>query len=165
MHVNPILNTFNPISSFRFKQMSRPSYSKPIYSVPRVPTGLTADAISDAIAVAYGTAVHVRLVPANPIFRYGGVQHAAIITMAQEENTNRNDCNPDFNPDFNHDFNHDFKVVYDFNHDFNHDFKVVYDLEAQLHFTMHKMNTITKMNKMMDKQRLWRWALRGIVIQ
>jgi hypothetical protein len=130
-----------------------------------VPTGLTADAISDAIAVAYGTAVHVRLVPANPIFRYGGVQHAAIITMAQEENTNRNDCNPDFNPDFNHDFNHDFKVVYDFNHDFNHDFKVVYDLEAQLHFTMHKMNTITKMNKMMDKQRLWRWALRGIVIQ
>ena len=168
MHVNPILNTFNPfIQSFRYKQMSKPSYSKPSYSVsrysvsrysvprysvpsysvPRVPPGLTADAISDAIAVAYGTAVHVRLVPANPIFRYGGVQHAAIITMAQEENTNRNDCN------------------HDFNHDCNHDFRVVYDLEAQLHFTMHKLNTITKMNQDLEKQRLWRWALRGIVIQ
>ena len=45
MHVNPILNTFNPISSvssFRFKQMSnlsysKPSYSKPSYSVPSAP--------------------------------------------------------------------------------------------------------------------------------
>ena len=138
MHVNPILNTFNPfIQSFRYKQMSKPSYSKPSYSVSRVPPGLTADAISDAIAVAYGTAVHVRLVPANPIFRYGGVQHAAIITMA-------------------HDCNHDC------NHDFNHDFKVVYDLEAQLHFTVHKINGP---QQDLDKQRLWRWALRGIVIQ
>jgi hypothetical protein len=161
MHVNPILNTFNPfIQSFRYKQMSKPSYSKPSYSVPsysvpsyskpsysvsRVPPGLTADAISDAIAVAYGTAVHVRLVPANPIFRYGGVQHAAIITMAH-------DCNHDFNHDCNHDFNHDC----------NHDFKVVYDLEAQLHFTVHKINGP---QQDLDKQRLWRWALRGIVIQ
>ena len=162
MHVNPILNTFNPlIQSFRYKQMSNSSYSVTSYSVTsysvtsysvsRVPPGLTADAISDAIAVAYGTAVHVRLVPANPIFRYGGVQHAAIITMAQEENTNRNDCNHDCN--------------YDCNHDCNHDFRVVYDLEAQLHFTMHKLNTITKMNQDLEKQRLWRWALRGIVIQ
>ncbi len=129
MHVNPILNTFNPfIKSFRYKQMSKSSYS-----VSRVPPGLTADAISDAIAVAYGTAVHVRLVPANPIFRYGGVQHAAIITMAH-------DCN----------------------HDCNHDFKVVYDLEAQLHFTVHKINGP---QQDLEKQRLWRWALRGIVIQ
>ena len=141
MQVNPILNTFNPFQSFRFKQMSKPSYSKPSYSVPSVPPGLTANDISDAIAVAYGMAVHVRLVPANPIFRYGGVQHAAIITMAQEENTNRND-------------NH--------NHDFNHDFKVVYDLEAQLHFTVHK---IDGPQQDLDKQRMWRWALRGIVIQ
>ena len=126
---------FHSIQSFRFKQMSKPSYSKPSYSVPRVPPGLTADDISHAIAVAYGTAVHVRLVPANPMFRYGGVQHAAIITMAQEGNTNRND---------------------------NHDFKVVYDLEAQLHFTVHKINGP---QQDLDKQRLWRWALRGIVIQ
>jgi hypothetical protein len=175
MQVNPILNTFNPFQSFRFKQMSKPSYSvpsysvpsysKPSYSVPRVPPGLTANDISDAIAGAYGTAVHVRLVPANPMFRYGGVQHAAIITMAQEGNTNRNDNhNHDHNHDFKvvYDFNHDFKVVYDFNHDHNHDFKVVYDLEAQLHFTMHK---IDGPQQDLDKQRMWRWALRGIVIQ
>jgi hypothetical protein len=162
MQVNPILNTFNPFQSFRFKQMSKPSYSKPSYSVPRVPPGLTANDISDAIAGAYGTAVHVRLVPANPMFRYGGVQHAAIITMAQEGNTNRND--------HNHNHDHDFKVVYDFNHDHNHnhnhdhnhDFKVVYDLEAQLHFTVHK---IDGPHQDLDKQRMWRWALRGIVIQ
>jgi len=82
------------------------------YSVSRVPPGLTADDIAHAVAVAYGTEVNkVKLVPANPIFRYGGVQHAAIITL-------------------NHDLSHEF----------SHDFKVVYDLEAQLHFTMHKIN-------------------------
>ena len=110
------------------------------YSVSRVPPGLTADDIADAVAVAYGTAVHVRLVPANPIFRYGGVQHAAIITL-------------------NHDLSHEFS------HDFSHDFKVVYDLEAQLHFTMHKMNQDLEKDLENVKQRMWRWALRGIVIQ
>jgi hypothetical protein len=107
-----------------FKQMS-----KPTYSVPRVPPGLTADAIADAIAVAYGTDVNVRLVPANPIFRYGGVQHAAIITM------NHSDL------------------------DEAH-LKVVYDLEAQAHFTLQKL-----LSEPIGKQRMWRWALRGIVIQ
>jgi hypothetical protein len=45
---------------------------------------MTADAIAHAIAEAlrpYGP-VQVHLVPVNPIFRYGGVQHAARITMA-----------------------------------------------------------------------------------
>jgi hypothetical protein len=50
---------------------------------------MTADAIAHAIAEAlrpYGInpphgPVQVHLVPVNPIFRYGGVQHAARITM------------------------------------------------------------------------------------
>ena len=116
--------------------------SKPSYSVPRVPPGLTADAIADAIDLACGTEVNVRLVPANPIFRYGGVQHAAIITM-----------------------NHDNHSNYAFNH---YAFKVVYDLEAQLYFTVQKMNGPNEnfeMEKEKEKERLWRWALRGIVIQ
>ena len=127
--------------------------SKPSYSVPRVPPGLTADAIADAIAVAYGTEVNVRLVPSNPIFRYGGVQHAAIITMKQkeEESTVVDGLNYD-------------------NYDLNH-LKVVYDLEAQLHFTIQKINGPNGPNedlekeKENEKQRMWRWALRGIVIQ
>ena len=127
-------------SHLTFKQMSKgyyvPSHSGSSYSVPRVPPGLTADDIAHAIAVAYGTEVNkVRLVPANPIFRYGGVQHAAIITM-----------------------NHDNHSNYAFNH---YAFKVVYDLEAQLHFTVHKINQ----NLEKEKERMWRWALRGIVIQ
>lgn len=129
---NPFSNAF-----IQFIQIHSDSnkMSKPSYSVSRVPPGLTADDIADAIYVAYGTAVHVRLVPANPIFRYGGVQHAAIITM-------------------NHDLNHDL----------NYDFKVVYDLEAQLHFTVHKINGPHQdLDK--EKERMWRWALRGIVIQ
>lgn len=140
-------------SHLTFKQMSKgyyvPSYYVPShsgssslssYSVPRVPPGLTADDIAHAIAVAYGTEVNkVRLVPANPIFRYGGVQHAAIITM-------------------NHD-NHS-------NYALNYAFKVVYDLEAQLHFTVHKINGPHQdLDKEKEKERMWRWALRGIVIQ
>ena len=134
---------FQMLSFSEFKQMSRPShysvprYSVPRYSVPRVPPGLTADSIADAIAVAYGTDVNVRLVPANPIFRYGGVQHAAIITMKKKE-----------------------EVV--------DDSKVVYDLEAQLHFTIQKINGPNEdfeKEKEKEKERVWRWALRGIVIQ
>ena len=91
--------------------MSEPSHLSS-YAVSRVPPGLTADAIAVALRP-YGTDVNVRLVPANPIFRYGGVQHAAIITMPATAN--------------------DLKVVV-------YDLKVVYDLEAQLHFTIQKMN-------------------------
>jgi hypothetical protein len=110
-------------------------YSITRYSITRVPPGLTADAIAVALRP-YGTDVDVRLVPANPIFRYGGVQHAAIITM----------------------------------HAVANDLKVVYDLEAQLHFTIQKMNGPNEdfeNEKEKEKQRLWRWrwALRGIVIQ
>ena len=126
---------FQMLSFSVFKQMS-----KPTYSVPRVPPGLTADAIADAIAVAYGTEVDVRLVPANPIFRYGGVQHAAIITMKKKEEE---------------------RTVVD-------DLKVVYDLEAQLHFTIQKINGPNEhfeKEKEKEKERMWRWALRGIVIQ
>jgi len=109
------------------------------YSIPRVPPGLTADAIAVALRP-YGTDVNVQLVPVNPIFRYGGVQHAAIITMPAAAN----------------------------------DLKVVYDLEAQLHFTIQKMNGPNEdfekkkeKEKEKEKERLlrWRWALRGIVIQ
>jgi len=154
---------FQMLSFSVFKQMSRPSYSVPHYSIPhysiphysiphysipRVPPGLTADAIVDAIYVAYGTEVNVRLVPANPIFRYGGVQHAAIITMKkkEEESTVVDDS----------------RVVYDL--------KVVYDLEAQLHFTIQKINGPNEdlekeKEKEKEKERMWRWALRGIVIQ
>ena len=129
----PIHSDSNKMS----KSHSGSSYSGSRYSVPRVPPGLTADDIAHAIAVAYGTEVNkVKLVPANPIFRYGGVQHAAIITLNHENHRN---------------------------YDFSHDFKVVYDLEAQLHFTMHKMNQ--DLEKDLEKQRMWRWALRGIVIQ
>jgi hypothetical protein len=123
---------FQMLSFSEFKQMSKPSYS-----VPRVPPGLTADAIADAIDLACGTEVNVRLVPANPIFRYGGVQHAAIITMKKKEEVVDNS-------------------------------KVVYDLEAQLYFTVQKMNGPNEdfeMEKEKEKERLWRWALRGIVIQ
>ena len=111
--------------------------SKPSYSIPRVPPGLTEDAIADAIAVAYSTVpygtVKVQLVPANPIFRYGGVQHAALITMPAS----------------------DLEAT-------DYGVRVVYDLEAQLHFTIQKLQ---KMNGATEKQRMWRWALRGIVIQ
>ena len=117
------------MSSHFVSTYSVPRYSVPRYSVPRVPPGLTADAIADAIAAAYGTEVDVMLVPANPIFRYGGVQHAAIITM-----------------------NH---LDLDEAH-----LKVVYDLEAQAHFTLQKL-----LSEPIGKQRMWRWALRGIVIQ
>jgi len=129
------------LSSHSLSSYSVPSYYVPSYSVPRVPPGLTADDIAHAIAVAYGTEVNkVRLVPANPIFRYGGVQHAAIITMNHDNHSNEN---------------------HDLNYDLNYDLKVVYDLEAQLYFTMHKMNQ----NLEKEKERMWRWALRGIVIQ
>ena len=144
---NPFSNAFIQFIQIHSdsNKMSKPSYSVSRYSVSRysvsrysvsrVPPGLTADDIADAIYVAYGTVVNVRLVPANPIFLYGGVQHAAIITM-------------------NHDLNCDL----------NYDFKVVYDLEAQLHFTVHKINGPHQdLDK--EKERMWRWALRGIVIQ
>ena len=112
---NPFSNAFSPVHSIQ--QMS--------YSIPRVPPGLTADAIAVALRP-YGTDVNVQLVPVNPIFRYGGVQHAAIITMPAAAN----------------------------------DLKVVYDLEAQAHFTLQKL-----LSEPIGKQRMWRWALRGIVIQ
>ena len=99
-----------------------------IYSIPRVPPGLTAHDITEALRP-YGT-VHVQLVPANPIFRYGGVQHAAIITMPVS--------------------------------DLEEETRIIYDLEAQAHFTLQKLQ---KMNEITGKQRMWRWALRGIVIQ
>jgi hypothetical protein len=129
---------FQMLSFSVFKQMSQQSYSVSSYSVPRVPPGLTADAIAVALRL-YGTDVNVRLVPANPIFRYGGVQHAAIIIMKKKE-----------------------EVV--------DDLKVVYDLEAQLYFTVHKMNGPNQdfekeKEKEKEKERVWRWALRGIVIQ
>ena len=136
---------FQMLSFSSFKRMSknhsgsRHSGSS-YYYVPRVPPGLTADDIAHAVAVAYGTEVNkVRLVPANPIFRYGGVQHAAIITM------------PASDLEATH-----VRVVYDS--------KVVYDLEAQLHFTIQKMNGPNQ-DLEKEKERLWRWALRGIVIQ
>ena len=111
------------------------SYSGSSYSIPRVPPGLTEDAIADAIAVAYGIVPYkVQLVPANTIFRYGGVQHAALITMPASDLEAKAD--------------HDVRVV-------------VYDLEAQLHFTIQKINGSLEK----EKQRMWRWALRGIVIQ
>jgi hypothetical protein len=82
------------------------SYIHHVYSIPRVPPGMTADAIAHAIAEAlqnHGT-VQVQLVPVNPIFRYGGVQHAARITMPTATKVR--------------------------------DLKVVYDLESQAHFTL-----------------------------
>jgi len=102
------------------------------YSIPRVPPGMTADAIAHAIAEAlqnHGT-VQVQLVPVNPIFRYGGVQHAARITMPTATKVR--------------------------------DLKVVYDLESQAHFTLLP-NAADDLAE--EKQRIWRWALRGIVIQ
>jgi hypothetical protein len=110
------------------------SYIHHVYSIPRVPPGMTADAIAHAIAEAlqnppYGP-VQVHLVPVNPIFRYGGVQHAARITMPMA-----------------------MKV---------RDLKVVYDLESQAHFTLLP-NAADDLAE--EKQRIWRWALRGIVIQ
>jgi hypothetical protein len=84
------------LESVSVQSVQQMSYSiTRVYSIPRVPPGMTASAISHAITEAlcpYGT-VQVHLVPVNPIFRYGGVQHAARITMAE---TNR-----------------DLKVVYD----------------------------------------------------
>ena len=115
-------------SSHSVSTYSVPRYSVPRYSVPRVPPGLTANDIAVALRP-YGTDVDVMLVPANPIFRYGGVQHAAIITM------NHSDL------------------------DEAH-LKVVYDLEAQAHFTLQKL-----LSEPIGKERMWRWALRGIVIQ
>ena len=137
-----IIRLFNYSIIQLFKQMSRPSYSGSgsSYSIPRVPRGLTADAIADAIAhaiaVAYGT-VHVQLVPAKPIFRYGGVQHAAMITMSAHKEEAGQD-----------------------------EIRVVYDLEAQAHFTLRKMKGANGGSANdEEKRRLWRWALRGIVIQ
>ena len=108
------------------------SYIHHVYSIPRVPPGMTADAIAHAIAEAlrpHGP-VQVHLVPVNPIFRYGGVQHAARITMPMATNVR--------------------------------DLKVVYDLESQAHFTLLP-NAADDLAE--EKQRIWRWALRGIVIQ
>ena len=80
-----------PLSSPSYSSYSVVSYSVVSYSVvsysiyssyfiQRVPPGLTADDIAHAIAQAYGLdTVGVQLVPVNPIFRYGGVQHAAIV--------------------------------------------------------------------------------------
>jgi hypothetical protein len=94
---------------------------------------MTADAIAHAIAEAlqnHGT-VQVQLVPVNPIFRYGGVQHAARITMPTATKVR--------------------------------DLKVVYDLESQAHFTL--LPNAAADDDLVEKQRIWRWALRGIVIQ
>jgi len=78
------------------------------YSIQRVPPGLTADDIADAIAQAYGLdTVAVQLVPVNPIFRYDGVQHAAIVNAMGLDLL-------------------DSSV------------KVVYDLEAQAYFTLSR---------------------------
>ena len=44
----------------------------------------------------------------------------------------------------------------------NEDHELYYDLEAQAYVTVQKMNEETGDA---GKQRLWRWALRGIVIQ
>jgi hypothetical protein len=114
------------------------SYIHHVYSIPRVPPGMTADAIAHAIAEAfrpYGNPPHgtvqVQLVPVNPIFRYGGVQHAARITMPMAMK--------------------------------NSDLKVVYDLESQAHFTLLP-NAAPNAADDLELQK-WRWALRGIVIQ
>ena len=135
-----------------FKPMSKPSYLSR-YSIPRVPPGLTADAIAAAIAAATPAAtpaataaatpaatavalrqcdIRVQLVPAKPMFCYGGVQHAALITISDLREADS---------------------------DFVHDLKVVHDLEAQLYFTLQKLNGE---NRDVAK---WRWALRGLVIQ
>jgi hypothetical protein len=119
-----LLQSVNSSVSQSVQQMS--------YSIPRVPPGMTADAIAHAIAEAlqnHGT-VQVQLVPVNPIFRYGGVQHAARITMPTATKVR--------------------------------DLKVVYDLESQAHFTLLP-NAADDLAE--EKQRIWRWALRGIVIQ
>jgi hypothetical protein len=42
--------------------------------------------------------------------------------------------------------------------------KVVYDLESQAHFTLLP-NAAAADDLVEEKQRIWRWALRGIVIQ
>ena len=132
---------FKCFHSGSFKQMSNSGshYSIPCYSVPRVPPGLTADAIADAIAVAYGTDVNVRLVPVNPIFRYGGVQHAAIVTMKKKEEVVD-----------------DSKVVYDLEAQLHFTVRKMYGPNED--FEKEK-------EKEKEKERLWRWALRGIVIQ
>ena len=119
-----LLQSVNSSVSQSVQQMS--------YSIPRVPPGMTADAIAHAIAEAlqnHGT-VQVQLVPVNPIFRYGGVQHAARITMPTATKVR--------------------------------DLKVVYDLESQAHFTLLPNAAVEAVE---EKQRIWRWALRGIVIQ
>ena len=87
------------------------------HSIPRVPPGLTADAIADAIAVALRRPcdIRVQLVPANPMFRYGGVQHAALITMSAA------------------------KKELD---DLEEEIRIVYDLEAQAHFTLKMQTTV-----------------------
>lgn len=119
-----LLQSVNSSVSQSVQQMS--------YSIPRVPPGMTADAIAHAIAEALQNhgAVQVQLVPVNPIFRYGGVQHAARITMPTATKVR--------------------------------DLKVVYDLESQAHFTLLPNAAVEAVE---EKQRIWRWALRGIVIQ
>ena len=106
---NPSYSVISYSSNPSYSVVSYSSYSVISYSVPSVPPGLTADAIADAIAQAYGLdtdTVGVQLVPVNPIFRYGGVQHAAMVnTMGL---------------------------------DLDSSVKVVYDLEAQAYFTLSR---------------------------
>lgn len=45
------------------------------------------------------------------------------------------------------------------------DLEAQYDLEAQAYVTVQKMQKMNGETGDVGKQRLWRWALRGIVIQ
>ena len=106
------------IQNYSSQPLSKPSYSVPSYYISRyfisrVPPGLTANDIADAIVQAYGLdTVDVQLVPVNPIFRYDGVQHAAIVNATGLDLL-------------------DSSV------------KVVYDLEAQAYFTLSRKSDKT----------------------
>ena len=136
MHVNPIFKCFH------LHSVGSMAYSIPYttHSIPRVPPGLTADAISEALRFHFNPSIiHVQLVPAKPMFRYGGVQHAALITMSAAKK--------------------ELDQLDQLDH-WKEEIRVVYDLEAQAHFTLQiqTMQTTAVVGK-------WRWALRGLVIQ
>ena len=132
-----------PLSYSSYSVVSNPSYSVVSYSVvsyfiQRVPPGLTADDIAHAIAQAYGLAtdtVGVQLVPVNPIFRYGGVQHAAIVKA------------------MGLDLESSVKVVYDL------------EAQAYFTLNQNHDAPPTQNPTPNGFIRKWRQALRGIVIQ
>ena len=122
----------------RYSVISYSSYSS--YFISRVPPGLTTDAVTEALLNHFNMnhGIHVQFIPANTIFRYGGVQHAALVHFTAEHHAH---------------------------HAPQEEIRVVYDLEAQAHFTLQTQRQIAAETQLQSRINQWRWALRGIVIQ